>query len=476
MQRPPAQLLSWPSLHLAAADTATRGPAVLILLSILLSITTLLVGVRIYTRCRITHGFGSDDVLILMAFTIATAFSAAGIAGEQTLQWGQHVWGVLPSSFIPGLKLTLAMQVLFDVATNLTKLSMLALFIRITHASGQHAARRMALCLAAIVLASATIFLLVDIFQCRPVSAYWTLSAQRQCINQASHLLAAGTINTVADLVIAIVFPIQYWSAVDQAKAVAKSASDAAKQPDTPWSRGHNRSKNRSESSTLSSSASSASLVRGTRVVIAGPTLKRKRFNFCLPPAVVTSLFVGGMLVVAAGTARTVFTWQTMTSTDGDVTWNSAPALMASALELDIAIIVASVPPLKPFFCRFLPDRYTAAHSRLSRGHMQRQSRSEKRVAEASVSPLSLSSLRSILFRTKDSTDSEIQRPPLDLNKPLPTLQRGQDDTQTVVEVVEPARPGTYYSVYDFQADADGYIRVRKASADTPMPELGMAI
>lgn len=237
------------------------------------------------------------------------------------------------------------MEVLFDGATNLTKLSMLALFIRITHASGQHAARQMALCLAGIVLASAVIFLLVDVLQCRPVSAYWSLSPQRQCINQTNHLLAAGTINTVADLVIAVVFPLQYWSAVDQAKATAKSASDAAKQPDTPWSRGHSRSKNQSESSTTSSTtsstASSASLISGTRVVITGPTLKlkRKRFNFCFPPPVVTSLFVGGMLVVAAGTARTVFTWQTMPSTNGDVTWNTAPALMASALELDIGIV-----------------------------------------------------------------------------------------------------------------------------------------
>lgn len=140
--------------------------------------------------------------------------------------------------------------------------------------------------------------------------------------------------------------------------------------------------------------------------------------------------------------------------------------------------IVASVPALKPFFCRFLPDRYTAAHSRLSRGRMQWQGRSEKRVetTTASASTTSFSSLRSIFFRTRDNTHTENEeyRPPVDLNKPLPTLQRGQEaDTQ---EVVEPARPGTYYSVYDFQADADGYIRVRKASADTPMPEPGMAI
>lgn len=234
---------------------------------------------------------------------------------------------------------SLTMQVLFDGATNLTKLSMLALFIRITHASGQHAARRMALCLAGIVLASTIIFLLVDVFQCRPISAYWTFSSgPRHCIDQTNHLLAAGTINTAADLVIAVMFPLQYWSAVDKAKAMAGSTSAAAKQPDTPWSRGHRRSKNRSESST-SSAESSAYLVSGSQVTVTITGPAHRRLKFCWPPAIVSSLFVGGLLVVAAGTARTVFTWQSMTSTDGDVTWNTMPALMASALELNIGIV-----------------------------------------------------------------------------------------------------------------------------------------
>lgn len=79
-----------------------------------------------------------------------------------------------------------------------------------------------------------------------------------------------------------------------------------------------------------------------------------------------------------------------------------------------------------------------------------------------------------MLFRTRDNNSVEALRPPLDLNKPLPTLRRGQeDDTPTTIEQT---RPGTYYSVYDFQADADGYIRVRKASSENPMPEPGSAI
>ncbi|CAK7197404.1 hypothetical protein SEUCBS139899_000050 [Sporothrix eucalyptigena] len=493
MQGPPTQLLSWQSLHLT--DTGTRGPAILVFFSALPCLTTLLVGVRIYTRCRITHGFGSDDILILMAHTIATAFTAAGIAGELTLQWGRHVWDVLPSSVVPGLKLTLAMQVLFDGATNLTKLSMLALFVRITLASGQHTARRMALCLSGIVLASAIVFLLVDVFQCRPVSAFWTLSAtaQRQCIDQTKHLLAAGTINTAADLVIAVVFPFQYWFAVDKAQAMARANKvpgdvsgtkgdvTAVKQPDSPWFRGHRRSKNGSESST-SSSSTIPLFTGGPKTTITGGSPSRKRFNirFRMPPPIVTSLFVGGLLVVAAGTARTVYTWQSMTSADGDVTWNTAPALVASAFELNIGIMVASFPALKPFFCRFLPDRYASARSRISRGQIRWQGYFEKNEKHEkheniedtpAASVFSLSSLKNLLHKARGSSTGDVeQRPPLDLNKPLPTLRRGQDDSMQGIEGlqigIDSNRPGTYYSVYDFQADADGYIRVRKANPE----------
>lgn len=72
MQRAPVQLLSWPSLHLT--DTETRGPAILGVFSTFLGLVTLTVGTRTYTRCRITHGFGSDDVLILLSYVSCHLF------------------------------------------------------------------------------------------------------------------------------------------------------------------------------------------------------------------------------------------------------------------------------------------------------------------------------------------------------------------------------------------------------------------
>lgn len=136
---------------------------------------------------------------------------------------------------------------------------------------------------------------------------------------------------------------------------------------------------------------------------------------------------------------------------------------------LTFSKIVASLPALKPFFCRFLPDCYAGAQSKFTRRRTQWQGHAEKRIEATSASIISLSSLRTLLFQSRDNSGAaKPHRPPLDLNKPLPTLLRSQEDVPDVQDElqspVEYKRPGTWYSVYDFQADADGYIRVRKAS------------
>lgn len=218
---------------------------------------------------------------------------------------------------------SLAMQILFDAATNLTKLSMLALSIRVTHASGQHTARLVAVCLSAIVTASVVVFLLVDVLQCRPLSAYWTFSAEPQhCINQAEHLLAAGSINTVTDFVIAVVFPIPFWLAV----AKAATTTTVVKQPIFTRPRNEIRKSGSISGSGASSHRLSASQSQGPQ---------SRRFS----PHIVVSLLAGGLCVVGAGAARTFFTWRATTSPDDDVVWNSAPALLTSALELNINIV-----------------------------------------------------------------------------------------------------------------------------------------
>lgn len=72
MQIPPASVLnSWPPPN--HVNPETRGPVAIITVSILLFFVTAILGVRVYTRVRISKGFGLDDVLILVAYVRNTS-------------------------------------------------------------------------------------------------------------------------------------------------------------------------------------------------------------------------------------------------------------------------------------------------------------------------------------------------------------------------------------------------------------------
>ena len=66
MQLPPYDvLLSWPTPNYD--DPPTRGPALVIVNSIFISLATLTVAARLYTRIAIKRWFGIDDVFIVLA-------------------------------------------------------------------------------------------------------------------------------------------------------------------------------------------------------------------------------------------------------------------------------------------------------------------------------------------------------------------------------------------------------------------------
>lgn len=63
---PLSALQNWPTPNYANPER--RGPAATIIVSVLLGLVTLILNVRIYTRVRISRGFGLDDVLIIFAY------------------------------------------------------------------------------------------------------------------------------------------------------------------------------------------------------------------------------------------------------------------------------------------------------------------------------------------------------------------------------------------------------------------------
>jgi hypothetical protein len=72
MRLPPTEiLLSWPPPNYE--NPVTRGPALAIVNYIFISITVVVVALRLYTRIAIKRWFGIDDVFIIVALVSITA-------------------------------------------------------------------------------------------------------------------------------------------------------------------------------------------------------------------------------------------------------------------------------------------------------------------------------------------------------------------------------------------------------------------
>ncbi|KAL0931013.1 uncharacterized protein CTRU02_213748 [Colletotrichum truncatum] len=292
---PPEVLLSWPTPRYDNPET--RGPTNEIISLILVAIATIIIAIRIYTRRCITNGFGWDDILIVLAFIPAVGFVTVGMISMDRYGWGQHIWDVPIDRFTGSLQMGLASQILFALATSLTKLSMLALIYRIAHEASRNFCL-LIIGLEILISINCAVFTMVAMLQCHPLDLYWTLSIGPQnCINEAAHLLAASIINTATDFFV-VLLPLAL-----------------------------------------------------VRIVYKNKLSSRQLL-------IVNLLFGAGFLASFAGAARTYFTW--IMTTEPDMTWNAWMNWLMSSVELFLGIICTSIPSTKPFFNRYLPRLLTS--------------------------------------------------------------------------------------------------------------------
>ncbi|KAI1494814.1 hypothetical protein F5X96DRAFT_466158 [Biscogniauxia mediterranea] len=367
MRIPPAEVIAqWPKPNYINPET--RGPESKIIGILLIVLVAAVLAVRLYARKWLTKGFGLDDTLMMIAYAPALAFTIIGLVAEDKFQWNRHIWDVDPKFFTIGLQISLLTVILFDLSTNLIKLSMLAMIFRLAAASNDKRTRIFVLVLSFVIAMNCFIFVIIVIFQCRPVSDYWTLSLEPQnCIDEPAHLAAANIINTITDFVV-VLLPIR---------------------------------------------------------TIIGLELPAKQ------RIIVTGLFGVGLFASAAGIARTYFTWILTTSTDRDTTWNAWAVWLASTIELNLGIICASIPGTKPFFASYLPrivgstlkshhSRYISWDKAVGILHSPVHPTPIKYYSPGSDSQLSPTPPLVWLVPVMLSNDSP---QPVDMNKPLPPIK-----------------------------------------------------
>ncbi len=166
MQLPSIEVfLKWPKANYVN-PSEVRGPAIIVLTMIFVPLLCVIVALRIYSRCCVSKNFGKDDVAIVAAVVPTLGCAVITVLAVLQYGWSRHVWDVPYDQLVLGLKLVIAVEILFSFGCTLTKLSMLLLIRRIM-AGSQGILQRLAQTVMVIVVLECLIFSIVVINTCR---------------------------------------------------------------------------------------------------------------------------------------------------------------------------------------------------------------------------------------------------------------------------------------------------------------------
>ncbi|KAF3065156.1 integral membrane protein [Daldinia childiae] len=352
MRLPPITVLTSRSTQYHIKSEA-KGHLGMIIGIILASMVTITLIIRLYTRKWLTRGFGLDDVFIILAYFPSTAFTLMGIITEEKIQGNQRNRNGEPDISTGGLQIIFANQILFDLATSLTKLSILILLYRLTTAARDRNVTITVLILMGIIGINCFVFILVSFLQCIPLSAYWDHSIRPQhCIDWAAHMLAASIINTITDWVV-VLLPI--WVALGLNLPIRQAG-------------------------------------------------------------IVIFLFGLGILASSAGVVRSYYAWSLIFYSD-DIN-NRRDVWLTSVVELNLGIICASIPAMKPFFATYLPRIFKS----LRQGSSTTVRDGIPLTNSPSFTTFIDQSPSSSSFLLRHSATLPASHPRLNLNKPLPPI------------------------------------------------------
>ncbi|KAI1376583.1 hypothetical protein F4677DRAFT_418981 [Hypoxylon crocopeplum] len=150
-------------------DPVSRSFQLEIVITVTIVLVVLFVSSRIYTRLRITHSFGADDWLCIVATIFTLSYSALILK----LLWkpgggilGIHLWDVPLSHYIIYQKASLADAVLIRICNTLIKVAFFVFYFRLFHPI-KHV-RVMIWAGMAAVIVFCLAFVIVDLVACSP--------------------------------------------------------------------------------------------------------------------------------------------------------------------------------------------------------------------------------------------------------------------------------------------------------------------
>lgn len=258
---------------------------------------------RYYSRIIIKKWFGWDDAMITLAFVFTIGMNATVMLANRRYGWDRHVWDVKPTLYQNASIVAFAAKLLYVEAATCTRMSLIFFYYRLVRDSGIAWFAWVLHASMFFVVGLGIAFTLLGIFLCVPVQAYWVFPPM------AGHkCLDEGTATLIVGIfnccadLLTTVLPIPL-------------------------------------------------VVRLTMPV-------RQRLGVCM-------LLCLGVLVTVAGIVRTYYIWQSLINS-WDETWFSYPLWICAAIEIDVGVICACAPALKPLLHKPMSRVSSLVTSKLS--------------------------------------------------------------------------------------------------------------
>jgi len=138
---------------------------------------------RFFSKFVTNSEFGLDDYFIAITLATGIPSSVLTVHGVISNGLGKDIWTVTPKQITGFIRAFYAMELLYFAQVALLKLSLLFFYMRIFPGP---TIRRLLWATIAFDIAFGVIFVIITVFQCRPISYYWNSwdgEHQGTCLN-----------------------------------------------------------------------------------------------------------------------------------------------------------------------------------------------------------------------------------------------------------------------------------------------------
>ncbi|CCF33567.1 integral membrane protein [Colletotrichum higginsianum] len=161
-------------------------------------LTPIFVGIRFWSRIKMRSGLGWDDWTILFSFFCCLTVSVLMMISCE-FGFGQHIKNLSKPNRLMTLKLFYVAQIFYKITINLTKASILLLYLRIFV---QRYFRILCYILLSIILAYMVATSASSIWQCTPIPRAWDKSIPGTCISLTMNWYANAGFSIATDILI----------------------------------------------------------------------------------------------------------------------------------------------------------------------------------------------------------------------------------------------------------------------------------